>query len=39
MLSSRSSSIATQPMPPSDIAIFRSGYCTAHPDHSHSAHA
>ena len=31
--------MATQPMPPSDMAIFSSGYFTAQPDHSHSAHA
>ena len=39
MFSSRSWSIATQPMPPSLIAIFRSGWRTGYPDHSHSAHA
>src|SRR5207237_390083 len=39
MFSRRSTSIATQPMPLSDMAIFRSGYVTAHADHNHSAHA
>src|SRR5579871_455931 len=39
MLSRRSISIATHPMPPSDMAILRFGYFTAHPDHNHSAHA
>src|SRR5690348_8167848 len=39
MLSSRSTSIATQPIPPSDIATFRFGKRTAYPDQSHSAHA
>ena len=37
MLSQRSISPATQAMPPSDIAIFRSGYFAAQPLHSHSA--
>src|SRR5712691_10476426 len=39
MFSSRSCNIATQPMPPSLMMIFRSGCFTAYPDHSHSAHA
>src|SRR5579871_2696012 len=39
MLSRRSISIATQPMPPSDMAILRLGYFTGHADHNHSAHA
>ncbi|CAB4705258.1 unannotated protein [freshwater metagenome] len=39
MLSSRSISMATQPMPPSDIAIFRFGNSTAHPAQSHSTQA
>ena len=39
MLSSRSSSIATQPMPPSAIATLSSGKRTVQPDHSHSVHA
>src|SRR6266568_2506440 len=39
MLSSRSMSMATQPMPPSDMATLRSGYRKAQPDHSHSAQA
>ncbi len=30
--------MATQPSPPSDIAIFRLGYRRGHPDHTHSAH-
>ncbi len=39
MLSSRSSSMATQPMPPSLMAIRMPGYRTGRPDHSHSAQA
>src|SRR5437764_864760 len=39
MLSRRSTSIATHPMPPSDMATLSVGYFTAHADHSHSAHA
>ena len=39
MLSSRSMSIATQPMPPSAIATLSSGKRTVHPAHSHSVHA
>ena len=39
MLSSRSSSIATHPMPPSAIATLRPGQRTVHPDHSHSVQA
>ena len=39
MLSKRSISMATHPMPPSDIATLSSGYFTAHADHSHSAQA
>ena len=39
MLSSRSSSMATHPMPPSLMAICSSGYRTGNPDHSHSAQA
>ena len=38
MLSRRSISIATQPIPPSLIAIRRSGYFAGQPLHSHSAH-
>ena len=30
--------MATHPMPPSLIAILRSGCSTGYPDHSHSAH-
>src|SRR5436853_51888 len=32
-------SMATQPMPPSDMATLRSGWRTGQPDHSHSAQA
>ena len=39
MLSRRSSSIATQPMPPSLIAILSVGCFTGYSDHSHSAAA
>src|SRR5262249_32416092 len=37
MLSRRSSIVATQPMPPSVIAILRSGCRTGYPDQGHSA--
>ena len=39
MLSSRSSSMATHPMPPSLMAMRTSGKRTGRPDQSHSAHA